>query len=234
VYCKFYTNAIPLPVISRKTAAKRRAPTPPAGTLDRDAWLAAATDAIAEGGFGAARILTLAQRLGVTRGSFYWHFRNHGDFVAQLLERWRDEQLRALASWRPDGGDAEADLRRAVRLLLADMARDGRSLRVELAVQDFARRNPLAATVTVDVNRARTAQGLALFEALTGDRERARALTLLLYACITGARLMLAATARSEKIDAIAARLDRVIGDAIITPVAAARRAPRSPRAVAR
>lgn len=221
-------------MISRKAAAKRRAPATPAGPLDRDAWLAAATGAIANGGFGAARILTLARRLGVTRGSFYWHFRNHGEFIRSLLERWRDEQLAALATWQARTGDAEADLRRAVRLLLTDMARDGRSLRVELAVQDFARRNALAARITVDINRARMAQGLALFQPLVRDHERARELTLLLYACITGARLMLAASKNSEKIDAIAARLDRIIGDAIIAPAAAARRAPRSTRAVAR
>jgi AcrR family transcriptional regulator len=202
----------------RKASAKRRAAVTEGRSLDQRAWLEAAADAIAEGGFGEARILTLARRLGVTRGSFYWHFRGHDDFIRALLERWRDEQLHAMASWRPDGGDAEADLRRAVHLLLTDMARDGKSLRIELAVQDFARRNAFAAAISLEVNRARMKQGLALFEALTGDHERARALTLLLYVCITGARLMLAASPRSEKTDAFAGRLDRIIGEAIIAP----------------
>ena len=120
-------------MISRKAAAKRRAPATPAGPLDRDAWLAAATDAIADGGFGDARILTLAQRLGVTRGSFYWHFRDHDDFIRSLLERWRDEQLRALASWRARhrrrrsrsaaGGPPAADRHGARRAIAAGRAR---------------------------------------------------------------------------------------------------------------
>ncbi len=202
----------------RKAPAKRRAAASERRSLDRLAWLDAAADAIAEGGFGEARILTLARRLGVTRGSFYWHFRGHDDFIRAVLERWRDGQLRAMDSWRPSAGDADADLRRAVHLLLTDMARDGKSLRIELAVQDFARRDAFAAAMTLEVNRARMKQGLALFEALTRDHERARALTLLLYACITGARLMLAASPRNEKTDAVADRLDRIIGEAIIAP----------------
>jgi len=208
-------------MISRKPAKEplpgpRRARPEPARALDRRSWLDAATDAIAEGGFGAARILTLAQRLGVTRGSFYWHFRNHDDFIRALLERWRDGELGALAAWRLDTGDAEADVRGAVHLLLTEMARDAKALRVELAVQDFARRNPLAASISVEVNRARMRQGRAMLEALTGDPDRAHALTLLLYACITGARLMLAASPRNAKTDAMAESLDRIIGEALV------------------
>lgn len=208
-------------MISRKTAVRSRAPAMAAKSLDRHAWLEAAADAIAEGGFGEARILTLAKRLGVTRGSFYWHFRDHDDFIRALLERWRDGQLQATVAWRPSTGDAETDLRRAVRLLLSDMARDAKALRIELAVQDYARRNPLAAAITREVNRARMKQGQALFEALTADADRARALTLLLYACITGARLMLAASPQDAKTDALAVELDRVIGDAVIAPACA-------------
>jgi AcrR family transcriptional regulator len=203
-------------MISRKPAAPRRTRALPARALDRGSWLDAATDAIAEGGFGEARILPLAQRLGVTRGSFYWHFRNHDDFIRALLERWRDGELHALARWRVDTGDAEADLRGAVHLLLTDMARDGKALRVELAVQDFARRSALAAAISLDVNRARMRQGRAMVEALTGDAGRAHALTLLLYASITGARLMLAASPRNAKTDAMADSLDRIIGEAVI------------------
>lgn len=207
-------------MISRKAVRPRRAAAAAVKSLDRGAWLEAAADAIAEGGFGEARILTLAHRLGVTRGSFYWHFRNHDEFIRALLLRWRDQELAGLEAWGPHTGDAEADLRRAVHLLLTDMARDGKALRIELAVQDFARRNALATHLTVEVNRARMKRGLAMFEALTGDADRAHALTLLLYACITGARLMLAAAPQHARTDALAGRLDRAIGETVIDAAA--------------
>jgi len=184
--------------------------------LTPEAWIDAATGVLVDEGIDHVRVDVLAGQLGVTRGSFYWHFRNHDDFIRALLERWRDDELRALAVWRLDTGDAEADVRGAVHLLLTEMARDAKALRVELAVQDFARRNPLAASISVDVNRARMRQGRAMVEALTGDSSRAHALTLLLYACITGARLMLAASPRNAKTDATAESLDRIIGEALV------------------
>lgn len=203
---------------SRTHSTRRRATGSSGRALDREAWLAAGLDAIAEEGFGAARILSLAKRLGVTRGSFYWHFRNHDAFVRALLEQWRDGELRALASWHYSTGNAEADLRRAVHRLVTGMARDGKGLRIELAVQDYARRSAWAAGLAHEINRSRMAQGQALFEALTGESVRARELTLLLYTCITGARLILAASPRNEKMNAIAQRLERVIDEAIVAP----------------
>ena len=59
-----------------------------ATTLDSAAWVEAAFDALAEGGIEAVRIDPLAKQLGVTRGSFYWHFTDRAalfaDFPAQM------------------------------------------------------------------------------------------------------------------------------------------------------
>jgi len=215
-----------VPMTPRENSVRHRLRGGGARALDRRVWLDAAADAIAEGGFGAVRVLTLAKRLGVTRGSFYWRFRDHDDFIRAVLERWRDEQLAAIDAWRGESGDPESDLRRVVRLLLAEMARDGRALRIELAMHDFARRHALAASIATEVSRARMRQGQTLFVALTGNAARARELTLLLYACVTGARLMLAASPDDARNDALAERLDRVIGEAIVAPIRPRRAAP--------
>lgn len=42
--------------------------------LSADDWAQAALDLIAEQGVGAVAVEPLARRLGVTKGSFYWHF----------------------------------------------------------------------------------------------------------------------------------------------------------------
>ena len=44
--------------------------------LGRDDWLDAAFRAAVEHGFDGVRVLTLADTLQVTRGSFYWHFKD--------------------------------------------------------------------------------------------------------------------------------------------------------------
>ncbi len=57
-------------------------------TLTRDAWCDAALEQIAAGGTPSLSVEGLARRLGVTKGSFYWHFTNRADLVASALSYW--------------------------------------------------------------------------------------------------------------------------------------------------
>ncbi len=59
-------------------------------------WELAALELIAEQGVGAVAVETLARRLGVTKGSFYWHFRSREALLSAALERWEDEGERVL------------------------------------------------------------------------------------------------------------------------------------------
>jgi len=56
--------------------------------LSKQDWLHAALDALAEGGVGAVAVEPLAHRLGVTRGSFYWHFADRNALLREALEWW--------------------------------------------------------------------------------------------------------------------------------------------------
>lgn len=56
--------------------------------LSAQDWEAAALDAIAVGGLSAVAIEPLARTLGVTKGSFYAHFRNRGELVEAALANW--------------------------------------------------------------------------------------------------------------------------------------------------
>jgi len=51
-------------------------------------WELAALEAIAEHGINALAVETLARQLGVTKGSFYWHFRNREALLVAALARW--------------------------------------------------------------------------------------------------------------------------------------------------
>jgi AcrR family transcriptional regulator len=57
----------------------------------KDDWLNAARLALLRGGIGAVRVETLAQQLGVTKGSFYWHFANRSALTDALLSEWEEE-----------------------------------------------------------------------------------------------------------------------------------------------
>lgn len=58
------------------------------GRLSADDWAQAALDLIAEQGVAAVAVEPLARRLGVTKGSFYWHFPSRDALLVAALERW--------------------------------------------------------------------------------------------------------------------------------------------------
>jgi AcrR family transcriptional regulator len=59
--------------------------------LSRDDWIRAALVAIAERGSAEVAVERLALQLGATKGSFYWHFRDRGELVAEALALWERE-----------------------------------------------------------------------------------------------------------------------------------------------
>ncbi|MEO6264178.1 MAG: helix-turn-helix domain-containing protein, partial [Luteimonas sp.] len=73
------------------TAATAKPPVKAAertGRLSADDWAQAALDLIAEQGVAAVAVEPLARRLGVTKGSFYWHFPSRDALLQAALERW--------------------------------------------------------------------------------------------------------------------------------------------------
>ncbi|WP_237049625.1 TetR/AcrR family transcriptional regulator [Solilutibacter oculi] len=62
------------------------------GRLSADDWAQAALDQIAEQGVSAVAVEPLARRLGVTKGSFYWHFPSRDALLQAALERWETHE----------------------------------------------------------------------------------------------------------------------------------------------
>ena len=58
-------------------------------------WLGAGLDALRKGGVGAVRVERLATDVGVTKGSFYHHFRDRGALLDAMLEFWSREMTDA-------------------------------------------------------------------------------------------------------------------------------------------
>ena len=55
-------------------------------------WIEGALDTLREGGAAAVKVETLARSLGVTKGSFYWHFSDRQDLLHQTLMHWFEVQ----------------------------------------------------------------------------------------------------------------------------------------------
>ena len=64
--------------------------------LQRFDWLLAALEVFVTEGVDEVRITRLAQDLGVTRGSFYWHFTNRTDLIEALVDYWKEKNTPAI------------------------------------------------------------------------------------------------------------------------------------------
>src|SRR6188472_146769 len=107
----------------------------------RTRWIEEGLRALAAGGPDAVRIEPLAQALGVTRGGFYWHFKDRQALLDELLDTWeRRSTDEVLERVEREGGDPRAKVRRAGMLTFSREL-----LPIDLAVRDWSRREPAVA-----------------------------------------------------------------------------------------
>ena len=59
--------------------------------LTKNDWLRAALEFLGASGIESVKIVPLAAHLGVTSGSFYWHFSNRPELYSALLNFWETE-----------------------------------------------------------------------------------------------------------------------------------------------
>jgi AcrR family transcriptional regulator len=69
--------------------------------LDKNDWLKAARLALLKGGVDAVRVEPLARDLHVTKGSFYWHFKDRDALLDLLLSEWENEMAEMIAGLKP-------------------------------------------------------------------------------------------------------------------------------------
>ena len=157
--------------------------------LDRGNWIENAIDVLARDGVGGLRVEVLAKRCGVTKGSFYWHFKDRQDLLAAILEHWKEGRIRDIektTSVTP--GKEREQLHFAIEVYGASRNRKGMS--IELAVRDWARHDSQAATVVEAVDLYRLECTRKLFVAAGMSDAEAKSRSLLLYACVFGLSLM--------------------------------------------
>ena len=54
-------------------------------------WLEKALEVLSENGIESVKIEFLSKKLGISKGGFYWHFRNRDDLLRQMLDYWSSE-----------------------------------------------------------------------------------------------------------------------------------------------
>lgn len=155
--------------------------------LSREDWLDAAFTAVVEGGFDQARVLLLAERLQVTRGSFYWHFTDHADLIEALLARFHAREMATHAQLlQSDTQDPHADLLRLLDAALTHAGPNLENVRFELAMRGLGRRDAKVAAMLAEIDVQRMDLFTHKFKRLTGEGPLARELAALFYIAMTG------------------------------------------------
>lgn len=176
-------------VNSPEVQTRQRKVSTPRSQLDRNDWVELAIDTLAKEGIGGLRIELLAKRCGVTKGSFYWHFRDRRDLLLAVLEHWKEGRIRDIEKITQVSPGRETDqLRHAIEVYGASRNKKGMS--IELAIRDWARHDKEAASIVERVDLYRLECTRRLFAATGLSEEEAKSRSLLLYACVFGLSLM--------------------------------------------
>lgn len=149
--------------------------------LSRETWVRAATNLIAQEGVQAVAVEPLAQVLGVTKGSFYWHFKNRDELIRAALEAWEQDQSTDVVSRY----SAIADPRRRLRVLLFAAFEDVENGKF-FAALGVSSEDPRVQPFLRRVTARRLAFGLEAFQALGLAETEARERALLAYAAYAG------------------------------------------------
>jgi AcrR family transcriptional regulator len=167
--------------------------------LGRLQWIEAALQALAQGGIAAVRVETLARRLRVTKGSFYWHFADRAALLEALLASWEQKFTRAIIDRvAAIGGSAEQRLATLFGLAIVDQGSSGS---IELALRDWARHEPRVRNVLARVDRVRLRYLAGLLSQIGFPPVDARARALLLYSALLGEPVLAAGVVGTERLE---------------------------------
>ncbi len=176
----------------RETAARRE-------TLTPERWIEAATEVLVDHGIDNVRVDVLATQLSVTRGSFYWHFRDREDLLSRVLQSWRDRSTEQLTA-RLQGAnrDPRVQLRDVLSLPFRGRAA-ARAARIELALRAWARHDAMARQAVDEADASRMDYIGSLLEAMGFPRAEARQRGFLLYSYLLAESQLAGAGSAAER-----------------------------------
>jgi AcrR family transcriptional regulator len=139
--------------------------------LSAQDWLNQGLKTLAKNGFTALKAEPLAKAMGVSRGSFYWHFADIGAFHAAILKQWREIAAEQIIA----GVEAASKGKNPLEVLLRRVF--GERLAIENAVRTWASVDPAAraAVQAIDRRRLGYVEGLLTQSGLSAEVARARA-----------------------------------------------------------
>jgi len=149
--------------------------------LNAQDWELAALELMAEEGVSAVAVESLARRLGVTKGSFYWHFSNRDALIEAALKRWEENDTHNVIA-RVDSIENPA---KRLRELFRLTSREMRSHKIYAALLKGSD-HPVVAPVMERVSQERMRYLARVFQQAGMEREPAEHRARLAYSTYIG------------------------------------------------
>ncbi|WP_225729572.1 MULTISPECIES: TetR/AcrR family transcriptional regulator [unclassified Nocardia] len=180
----------------------------------REAWVEAGLRALADGGVDAVRVEALAKTLGVTKGGFYGYFADRDALLTAMLDVWERESTDdVIARLEQAGGDVLDRARLAGKLTFSG----DRLLPIDLAIRDWARRDPAVAERLRRVDNRRMQLLRDAIGTICTDPDEVEARSLLAFCAAIGSHFLAADHPGRTRAEVIARAgdflLDRSPGD---------------------
>jgi len=184
--------------------------------LGRKDWIDAAISMLAEDNVEALRVDTLADKLGVTKGSFYWHFKGRDDLLSAVVEAWRLSMTSETRALIVDAtGTPWERLKRLLRIAISGRP-DVPGGPFEMTLRDWARRDPAVAEAVRQVDRERIAFLRQLYRDAGLSETDAADYAEMHMAYVIGTRMTLQPGDRDE------IKRRRRIGETLLLPISGA------------
>lgn len=149
------------------------------GRLSQEEWLEEALKVLAAEGNRLLTVETLCNRLGVSRGSFYWHFKSKDEFLLAIIEFWEEKATTAIRDKL-----LSLSLSPQEKLLaLIETIVSYKYSQFELPVRIWAMKEPKTKKVLQRIDRTRYETVRSLFEEMgyTGDELEMRTQSCVIY-----------------------------------------------------
>jgi AcrR family transcriptional regulator len=174
----------------------------------RGAWVDEALQALAAGGPDAVRVEALASSLGVSKGGFYWHFKNRRALLGEMLDTWEKDVVEdVIAQVESEPADPRAKLRQLFELAPSvDFA-------VELALRDWSRRDDAVAERLQRVDNRRMEYLRSLFARFCADEDDVEARSMLAFSLFIGSYFIAARHAEKTRSEVVQLAFDRLLGE---------------------
>ena len=155
----------------------------------REKWIDEGLRALAERGVDAVRVEVLAKSLGVTKGGFYGYFDDREALLSEMLDTWERESVDdVLERVAAETGDVLHQVRMAGHLTFSNE----RLLPIDLAVRDWARRDPDVAERLRLVDNRRMQFLRDAISTFCADPEEVEARSLLIFCLAIGSNFLAA------------------------------------------